>query len=200
MTSSAEAPSPSFSIALAQRLVGRAEDGGPHDRRDRRGPDVAQGVNGLAGLREPLAHRAGDVGDPGFGAEQAPGRAGAEPHAARRLARPDREGGSHPGQQGWVTEALPGLEHRDDRPLVDELDRAGVDHPQPGGGLAVLDQDHLPRPQLALLRAGGQLLQRRRVKPVKGRVASQECVQVLHVRRGNYVRILPWSAPRDVSA
>ena len=72
--------------------------------------------------------------------------------------------------------------------LVDELHRAAQDHPQPGGWLAVLDQWRLPGLVHALLGGGGESPQLGGRERVERRVASQECVQVLHVGPRNCVR------------
>ena len=158
-----------------------------------------QAVDGLPGAGQPLAHRRGNKRDPGLGTEQAARRSGLKPHAPRGLVGPDREGRRHAGQQRRVTEALARLEHLDHLALVDQLHRAGEDHPQSGGRLAVLHQHHLAGPQLAFDGGGDELPELVGVEAVEGRVPSQECVQVLHVGPRNCVRIAPLCATSDVS-
>ena len=90
-----------------------------------------------------------------------------------------------------MAEALPRLEHLDHLARVHDVHGPGDDHPHPGGGRAVLHQQHRPRILLADGRVRDQVAQPFRGERVERRVRNQKCVQVLHVRRRNCVRILP---------
>jgi hypothetical protein len=148
-------------------------------------------VDGLTGSDQALSHRPGDVRGARLGAEQTAARRGAKHQAGRNLARAHRERRRHAGQQRRMAEALPRLQHLDHLALVDEIDRAGEDHPQSVRRLAVLDEHDLARLLAVLGGARRQARQLRGIDAVKRGMTGEECVQVLHVRRLNCVRIAP---------
>ncbi len=183
--------SPSRWAAVRRVSVGSAYTARAHDGRHRRGADVVQPVDRMPGAGEALAQRPGHVGHARLGGQHPPGGVGREQHAARRLARAHGERGRHPGEQRRMPEALPGLEHLDDLARVHHVHRPGDDDPQTGGRWAVLDQQHGARLVLVDGRLRGQLVQLLGRQRVERRVPGQECVQVLHVRHRNCVRIVP---------
>jgi len=99
-----------------------------------------------------------------------------------------------------MAEALSGLEYLDRLAVVDDVHRAGEDHPQPLGRQAVLDQHRLPSVVRVLDGAGGERSQLARIERVERRVTGEKCVQVLHVKRRNCVRIAPGTCTGQVGA
>ena len=191
---------PQASGGLAQRLVGVAERRRAHDRRDRRGPDVAQRVDRVAGSGQPLAHRRRHVGGAGDRPQQPSRRVSGEQQAARGLARAHGERGRHPGQQRRMAEALARFEHLDDLALVDDVHRAGEDHPQSQGRGSVLDEGRLTGVESVLRRPLERRSDLLRIDPVERRVARKECVKVLHVGGRNCVRIASVTRHGDMRA
>jgi hypothetical protein len=175
----------------AQSLRRPCVHGRAHDGRDRRRADVMQPVDRMPGAGEALAQRAGHIGHARLGGQHSPRGAGREQGAAGGLARAYGERGRHAGEQRRVPEALTGLEHLDDLARVHDVHRPGDDNPQAGGGRPVLHQQHGARLVLADGGLGGQLAQLLRGQRVKRRVPGEECVQVVHVRHRNCVRMVP---------
>jgi hypothetical protein len=99
-----------------------------------------------------------------------------------------------------MAEGLPRLEHLNHLALVDQIHRAGEDHPQSRGRRSVLDQDRLARLERLLSRGLDQGRDLLRGQAIKRRLPGEKCVQVLHVEPRNCVGIAPVTRPAQVGA
>ncbi len=185
---------------FAQRVLRIAEHRGLHDRRHGCGPHVEQAVHGVPGVGQALAHRHRDVRGPGLSPKEPASRLDTEQSAGGRLARAHAERGRHAGQHRGMPEAFAGLEHLDRLPLVDEIHRAREDHPHAGCRQSVLDQHRLAGLERVLLGARRETAQLIGAERIERRVTGKECVQVLHVKRCNCVRIAPGTRLGQVGA